>query len=141
MPTPVEVSHVKRSRMNRSGIERLGDTWRDRPWSMSERNLIAEIERPAEARQWNFFITVDGLQVPIVIVSRTAASTSWPPAHALWGCRASRSKSSAVKSDPARRLMPIRRPVFRQHLCSPRFGLVVAGTNVGECLPLASRTI
>jgi hypothetical protein len=68
MPTPVEVSYVKRSRVKLTGIDALGGIWRDRPWSMSERNLIAEIQQPAETRQWNFYVTIDGLQVPIVVV-------------------------------------------------------------------------
>jgi hypothetical protein len=70
MPTPVEVSHVKRSRVNRSGIEGLGGTFRGQPWYLSERKVIAEIEQPDDSRAWNFYITADGLQVPIVIVSK-----------------------------------------------------------------------
>ena len=57
MSTPVEVPYVKRSRVKLTGIDALGGIWRDRPWSMSERNLIAEIQQPAETRQWNFYVT------------------------------------------------------------------------------------
>jgi hypothetical protein len=66
MPTPVEVSHIK---CNRTGIEGLGGTWRDRPWYLSLGSLIWEIERPDRERQRDFFVTVDGRQVPIVVVS------------------------------------------------------------------------
>jgi len=69
MPTPVEVSHIKRSAMNRSGVEGLGGTWRNRPWYMSERNVICEIEQPDVTRQWDFFVVIDGENVPITVVS------------------------------------------------------------------------
>jgi hypothetical protein len=34
---------------------------------MSEGNFIAEIERPHDERQWNFFVMIDGDPVPIVV--------------------------------------------------------------------------
>jgi hypothetical protein len=60
MPTPVEVSHIKHGHENQSGIGGLGGTWRDRPWYMSEPNLIWEIERPGNERQWDFFVVIEG---------------------------------------------------------------------------------
>jgi hypothetical protein len=60
MPTPVEVTHIKRTAANPSGVEGLGGTWRDKPWYMSEPNLIWEIERPDSERQWDFFVVIDG---------------------------------------------------------------------------------
>jgi hypothetical protein len=56
---PVEVSHIKRSTVSPSVIEGLGGTWRDRPWHMSLRNIIREIERPDSERQWDFFVVID----------------------------------------------------------------------------------
>jgi hypothetical protein len=55
--------------VNQTGIEGLGGTWQDRPWFMSERNLIWEIERPADRRYWDFFVRVDDKTVPIIVVS------------------------------------------------------------------------
>lgn len=69
MPTPVEVTQIKRSAVNLSGIEGLGGTWRDGPWYMSERNVIWEVERPDGERQWNFFVVIDGKNTPITVVS------------------------------------------------------------------------
>jgi hypothetical protein len=63
MPTPVEVSCVRRGGPAR--IEALGGVWQGQPWSMSESTVIAEIERPG--RQWDFFATIDGYEVPIVV--------------------------------------------------------------------------
>jgi hypothetical protein len=69
MPTPVEVSHIKHGHVNQSGIAGLGGTWRDRPWYMSEPNLIWEIGRPGNERQWDFFVVIEGQNVPIAIAS------------------------------------------------------------------------
>jgi hypothetical protein len=57
MPTPVEISFVKLSddlarRPRRS--EGLGGIFRDRPWYMSEPNLIVAAEKPEAIRAWNF---------------------------------------------------------------------------------------
>jgi hypothetical protein len=64
MPTPVEVSHIKR---NVAGIERLGGAWRNRPWNMSALNVIWEIERPDNNRQWDFFVVIDRANVRITV--------------------------------------------------------------------------
>jgi hypothetical protein len=63
MPTPVEVSRIKR---NGDRIERLGGMWRDRPWSMSERNVIVEVER---GDHWAFFVHLDGENLPLTLTS------------------------------------------------------------------------
>src|SRR5271165_4799391 len=70
MPTPVEVSFVKMrddvlSRPPR--IEGLGGIFRDRPWYMSERNLIVEAEQPEATRTWNFFLWSGGKAVPLIV--------------------------------------------------------------------------
>lgn len=70
MPTPVEVSFVKMrddvlSRPPR--IEGLGGIFRDRPWYMSERNLIVEAEQPEATRAWNFFLWSGGEAVPLIV--------------------------------------------------------------------------
>ena len=72
MPTPVEVSHIKRSAI---GIEGLGGTWRERPWYMSARNVIWEIERPDSERQWDFFVVIGRESVPITAVSTGGRKT------------------------------------------------------------------
>ncbi len=69
MATPVEVSRIKRTGVNEPGIEGLGGTWRDRPWYMSERNVIWEIGRPDGERQWDFFVVIDGANVPIAVTA------------------------------------------------------------------------
>jgi hypothetical protein len=73
MATRVEVSRV-RKRRDASGqaIEGLGGIWLDRPWYMSEQDLIREIRRPDDRRQWDFFIAIDGESVPITIASTPA---------------------------------------------------------------------
>jgi hypothetical protein len=70
MPTPVEVSFVKLrddvlARPPR--IEGLGGTFRDRPWYLSERNLIVEVEQPEATRAWNFFLWSGGEAVPLIV--------------------------------------------------------------------------
>jgi hypothetical protein len=69
MPTPVEVSFVKvrddPSRHRR--IEGLGGIFRDRPWYMSERNVIVEAELPEATRTWNFFLRSGDEAVPLIV--------------------------------------------------------------------------
>jgi hypothetical protein len=69
MPTPVEISLARRSALHHERVERLGGFFRGRPWSMSERNVIVEIEQPDSVRQWDFFILIAGLSVPVTIMS------------------------------------------------------------------------
>jgi hypothetical protein len=42
----------------------FGGIWRDRPWYMSERTVITEVE---DGSHWAFFVRVDGENVPISI--------------------------------------------------------------------------
>jgi hypothetical protein len=65
MPARVEVSCVRRRGPGR--IEALGGVWNGQPWSMSERNVIVEIDQPDDRRQWNFFVKIDGWDVPITL--------------------------------------------------------------------------
>jgi hypothetical protein len=69
MPTSVEVSYVKRSAVNRSGVAGLGGMWRDRPWYLSEESLIWWIERPDKSRQWDFYVQVGHTQLSVVVSS------------------------------------------------------------------------
>jgi hypothetical protein len=64
MLTPVEVSQIR----NRADgtIEGLGGIWRHRPWFMSERSVITEVE---DGSHWAFFVRIDGKNVPISIAS------------------------------------------------------------------------
>jgi hypothetical protein len=64
MPTPVELSQV-RKRADGT-IEGLGGIWRDRPWFMSERTVITEVE---DGRHWAFFVRIDSENLPISIAS------------------------------------------------------------------------
>jgi hypothetical protein len=68
MPIPVEVSVIQR---NGDRIERLGGMWRDRPWSMSAENMIREIERLDDLRQWDFFVMVAGRPMPVIVSSES----------------------------------------------------------------------
>jgi hypothetical protein len=67
MPTPIRVSCVKRSAVNGLGVEGLGGTWRDRPWYLSERSLIQEIDQPAERRQWDFYVQAGPRRLPLIV--------------------------------------------------------------------------
>jgi hypothetical protein len=64
MATPVEVSQVRTGA--HGGIEGLGGIWRNRPWYMSERSVIAEVE---SGRYWTFFVRLDGENMPLSVVS------------------------------------------------------------------------
>jgi hypothetical protein len=66
MPTPVEVTHIKRSATNGSGIEGLGGDIGHDPWYMSEHNVIWEVE---SGRYWDFFLIIDGRNVPLAVQS------------------------------------------------------------------------
>jgi hypothetical protein len=73
MPTPVEISFVKvrddiPSRPRR--IEGLGGFFCDRPWYMSERNLIVEAEQPEATRAWNFFLRSSDAAMPLIVAIR-----------------------------------------------------------------------
>jgi hypothetical protein len=70
MRTPVEISFVKvredlPSEPRR--IEGLGGIFRDRPWYMSERNVIAEAEKPEAIRAWNFYLRNGAHTVPLIV--------------------------------------------------------------------------
>jgi hypothetical protein len=69
MAEPVEVSYVKRRFEEPEGIEGLGGMWRGRPWFLSERKIISEIERRPDERQWDFFVTVTGRGAPVIAIS------------------------------------------------------------------------
>jgi hypothetical protein len=64
MATPVEVSQI-RKRADGT-IDGLGGIWRDRPWFMSERTVITEVE---DGNHWALFVRIDGQNVPISIAS------------------------------------------------------------------------
>jgi hypothetical protein len=66
MPTPVEVSRIQK---DRDRIVRLGGIWRDRPWSMSERNVIREIGLSDRERHWDFFVMLDGKAATVLVRS------------------------------------------------------------------------
>jgi hypothetical protein len=72
MATSVEVSQIRKRADG--AIEGLGGIWRDRPWFMSERSGIAEVE---DGNHSALFVRIDGENEPISIAS-VGASTSWP---------------------------------------------------------------
>ena len=51
-------------------IEGLGGLFRDRPWYLSERNLIAEVEKPITTRAWDFFVRIGAGAVPLIVAIR-----------------------------------------------------------------------
>jgi hypothetical protein len=70
MATPVEISFIKMSddllrRPQR--IVGLGGIFHSAPWYMSERNLIAEAEKPEAIRAWNFYVQNGGEALPLVV--------------------------------------------------------------------------
>jgi hypothetical protein len=67
MPTPVEISFVKMRDDLPCRIEGLGGLFRDRPWYMSEHNLIAEAEKPEATRVWNFYVRSGAEAVPLIV--------------------------------------------------------------------------
>ena len=69
MPTPVEVSYVKRGTLDRFGITGLGGMWRDRPWYLSVESIIWWIEQPDDRRQWDFYVQACDKQLPIIVSS------------------------------------------------------------------------
>jgi hypothetical protein len=69
MPTPVEISFVKMRDDLPSRIEGLGGMFLDRPWYMSEHNLIAEAEKPEATRVWDFYVRNGAEAVPLVVAS------------------------------------------------------------------------
>ena len=48
-------------------IESLGGNHHGRRWLMSENAVIAELEKPAWARSWNFYVRVAGRTAWIVV--------------------------------------------------------------------------
>jgi hypothetical protein len=67
MPTPVEISWIE-TLPGKPIVERLGGIWRNRPWSMSAANMIAELETPADRRQWDFHVIVRGQNTPVTVL-------------------------------------------------------------------------
>ena len=64
MLTPVEVSQIRKRADG--AVAGLGGIWRDRPWYMSERVVVTEVE---DGSHWAFFVRIDGESVPISIAS------------------------------------------------------------------------
>jgi hypothetical protein len=67
MATPVEITFVKISDGFPCRIEGLGGVFRDRPWYMSERYLIAEAEKPEATRVWDFYLRTGAEAVPLIV--------------------------------------------------------------------------
>jgi hypothetical protein len=72
MPTPVEVTCA---RIRDGRIERLGGMQNGSPWSMSAANIIAEIEKPDEARRWDFEVRAHGVTVPVTVMTQGEAKS------------------------------------------------------------------
>lgn len=73
MATFVEISFVKKRNNEldpHARIEGLGGLFNNKPWYMSERNIIAEAEKPDAKKVWNFYVSVEGEMVPVVVGSR-----------------------------------------------------------------------
>jgi hypothetical protein len=71
MPTPVEISFIRmRDDHLPRRIEGLGGLFRDRPWYLSERSLIAETEKPEAMRAWDFYVQIGAEAVPLIVAVR-----------------------------------------------------------------------
>jgi hypothetical protein len=67
MPTPVQVTFAD---TDAGRLVRLGGTFNGKPWSMSAGNVIAEVERPASSRQWDFDASAHGVEAPVRMTMR-----------------------------------------------------------------------
>ena len=71
MPTPVEISFVKMGDGYLGHrIAGLGGLLRDRPWYLCESSLIAEAEKPAATRVWDFYLLNGAETVPLIVAVR-----------------------------------------------------------------------
>jgi hypothetical protein len=66
MPTPVEVSFIKRAG---DRVEGFGGIFRDRPWYLSVPTMIREAELPDAERYWNFYVRIAGMPAPVAVAS------------------------------------------------------------------------
>ena len=69
MAINVQVSCIrKRERQNpHERIEGVGGVHVSQRWYMTEEDIIAELEKPRSIRQWNFYTSVNGKSVWIVV--------------------------------------------------------------------------
>jgi hypothetical protein len=79
MPTTVMVICAK---VRAGQIVRLGGMLNGSPWSMSARDVIAEIERPDDKRQWDFEACAHGVTAPVRVA---AAVMGWRKSLAAEG--------------------------------------------------------
>jgi hypothetical protein len=64
MPTPVTVTCAD---VRTGRVVRLGGMFNGKPWSLGIGNVIAELSRPAERRQWEFMVEAHGNTVPLAV--------------------------------------------------------------------------
>ncbi len=50
-------------------IQGLGGISGDKRWWMSEEDIIAELEKPDAIRRWNFYVSVNGKGVWVIVAS------------------------------------------------------------------------
>jgi Protein of unknown function (DUF3892) len=69
MPTDVQVSCIrKRDRLNpHERIEGLGGVHGGTRWYQLEDVIIAELEKPDGTRRWNYFTSVNGRTVRVIV--------------------------------------------------------------------------
>ena len=70
MAERIQVSCVKNRGNHYDAHERigfLGGTHNDKPWKMSENDIIAELEKSGTARGWDFVVTVGDRTMPVVV--------------------------------------------------------------------------
>ena len=51
-------------------IEGLGGAHNGKPWYMLELKIIAELEKPDNTRQWNFYTLVNGHKAWVIVAVR-----------------------------------------------------------------------
>jgi hypothetical protein len=48
-------------------IEKLGGVYSGKRWQMTEEDIIAELLKPDSSRRWNFYVTINGKAVWVVV--------------------------------------------------------------------------
>ena len=69
MADSVQVSCIRKRQHHNphERIEGLGGVYSGKRWYMEEGDIIAELERPAATRRWNFYTSVNGHAAWVIV--------------------------------------------------------------------------